>query len=90
MPAQIAELTIGMADSAAERAGLTPTPPPAHRRPAHPPPRPARRRPELQVEQAQRRELATFCGALLDKFEDDIFAALKNDDFGTEQGGWAF
>lgn len=32
------------------------------------------------------RTLVTFCGALVDKHEEEIVEALKGDDFGTEEG----
>lgn len=38
------------------------------------------------MERHQHRELTTFCGALLDRHEDAIMQALRNDDFGTEAG----
>lgn len=47
---------------------------------------PRTRRLPREHELAHRRELTTFCGALLDKHEDEIMEALKNDDFGTEEG----
>ncbi|GBF93803.1 hypothetical protein Rsub_06135 [Raphidocelis subcapitata] len=37
-------------------------------------------------ETAQRRELETFCGALLDRHEEGLVAALRGDEFGTEAG----
>lgn len=50
----------------------------------HPPAVPSRRIHEAETH--QKRSLTTFCGGLVDKHEDEIVAALKNDDFGTEEG----
>ncbi|KAI8465654.1 MAG: TLR4 regulator and MIR-interacting MSAP-domain-containing protein [Monoraphidium minutum] len=41
---------------------------------------------QFEGETQQRRALSTFCGALVDRHEDEIVAALQGDDFGTEQG----